>query len=54
MRKTNEAIEIAAASPLLRPGLTIRTRASKLYAADAAADLLEIARAINTSPTKAA
>jgi hypothetical protein len=47
LRNTNETIEIEVSSPLVRPGLCLRTKTSKRYAADAAADLITIARAIN-------
>lgn len=49
MKKTNETIEIEVSSPLLRPGLVLRTRASKKYASDAAVDILAIARLINSA-----
>ena len=47
MKKTNETIEIEVASPILRPGLVLRAKVSKRYAASAAADILDIARVIN-------
>lgn len=53
MKATNETVEIELSSPLIRAGLVLRTRTSKRYAADAAADLIEIARAIN-APAAAA
>lgn len=44
----NNTVRIEVGSPLLRPGLTISTEVSAAYAETAAAQMLEIARAINT------
>jgi hypothetical protein len=52
MKPTNEAIIIEVSSPLLRAGLILRTQTSKKYAADAALDLIEIARVINEASSK--
>lgn len=52
MKPTNETIIITIGSPLLRPGLTLSASVSKRYAADAAQDLLTIARAINDNAAK--
>jgi len=43
----NETYEIEVGSPLLRPGITIRTYVSKKYVASTTKDLLNIIREIN-------
>ena len=43
----NETYTIEVMSPLLRPGITIRTNVSKTYLAEAVRDLMEIVRRIN-------
>ncbi|MER9911723.1 hypothetical protein NKJ71_13925 [Mesorhizobium sp. M0050] len=52
MKKTNETVTICVTSPLLRPGLSISVEVSKRYAAEAAIDFLDIARAINEPKTE--
>lgn len=47
LKPTNETVTITVCSPLVRPGLTLRVAVSKKYAADAAKDLMTIARTIN-------
>jgi hypothetical protein len=46
----NQSYTLHAASPLLRPGLTISCEVSAGYAAEAAEQLLEIVREINEPP----
>lgn len=48
----NETYEIEVGSPLLRPGITIRTYVSKKYVASTTKDLLNIIRDINISPNE--
>lgn len=43
----NETYEIEVSSPLLRPGIVIRTCVSKRYLAETTKDLLNIIREIN-------
>lgn len=45
----NETIEISIGSPLLRPGITLRTWVSQKYVVSATKELLDKAREINTS-----
>jgi hypothetical protein len=48
---TNETYSIEVTSPLLRPGITIRTLVSKQYIVEVTRDLLDIVRDINRSTT---
>lgn len=43
----NEIYEIGFTSPLLRPGITIRTWVSKKYVVEATKDFMDIIRDIN-------
>jgi hypothetical protein len=46
---TNETYSIEVTSPLLRPGITIRTEVSKQYIIEVTRDLLDIVRDINSN-----
>jgi|GEM_PF-2595621 hypothetical protein len=48
-RKTNETYTVKAASPLLRPGLTISTKVSKQYLVPTLIELLDKIREFNLS-----
>ena len=50
MKDTNETYEITVASPLLRPGLTIRTTVSSRYVTQTVKSLMEKVREINGVP----
>ncbi|MEY4722578.1 MAG: hypothetical protein RLZZ324_91 [Candidatus Parcubacteria bacterium] len=52
MKRTNETYEVEIASPLLRPGITIRTRVSKKYLSATVKELLDIVREINVAEDK--
>lgn len=43
----NETYTIEVMSPLLRPGITIRTEVSKNYVVETVRDIMEIVRRIN-------
>lgn len=43
----NNTIVVEVASPLLRPGLTMRTTVSERYAERAAEQMLDLARRVN-------
>ena len=43
----NATVEIEVGSPLLRPGLTIKTKTSEAYSVNAAKSLVNLAREIN-------
>lgn len=47
----NETYEIEVASPLLRPGLLIRTKVSKKYVVETVNGLMDMIREINSKPT---
>ena len=49
MTDTNETYEITISSPLLRPGLTIRTTVSSRYLTPTVASLMDKVRAINAT-----
>jgi len=48
LKPTNETYEIVVSSPLLRPGLTIKTTVSSRYVVRTVAELMAKVREINT------
>lgn len=47
--KTNETYEIEVGSPLLRPGIKIKTKVSKGYLVQTLQDIMEKVREFNTA-----